>query len=267
MSSNADDLPANSNLNNTTNKCLDSEADVKEMARAIIFGQENQRLLVADAKPAPNFKHLPADDDDDEFNRLIAVLVADAPAPNIKPLPANDDDDEFNRLIDSTIHDPHPRPRPYDVRPSTVVLLRSFSVNNTLGDNEQALLEIINAHVTNGKMRELLTIYEKALDIEPIMPRLGNNWKKGNRKMNNITRWHAWKMHKSLEANISDHLGERFEFISILHFALFMLANNGYVRKHRVGSCANQTKWGKINTKPIGRSYSTIAKILNKTLA
>jgi hypothetical protein len=247
MSSNAneDDLPTNSNLNNTTNKCLDLEADVKEMARAILFGQENHRSLVADAKPAPNIKPLPADDDDD------------------------DDDDEFNSLIDSTIHDPHPHPhpRPYDVHPSTVVLLRSFSVNNTLGDNEQALLEIINAHVTNGKMRELLTIYEKALDIEPIMPRLGNTWKKGNRNIRkNLTRYHAWKMHKSLEANISEHLGERFEFISILHFTLFMLANNGYVRKHRE-SCAKETKWGQIKNKPIGRSYYTIAKILNKTLA
>ena len=152
----------------------------------------------------------------------------------------------------------------------TIEILRLLSCDNTLHLHSPALRMVVTSYSSDKKTNLLLSIYESALNITSVMPMLGD-WKKGSREgKTKLNGYHVYGMRKSVEDAISYKLQERFQFISIVHFTLFMLATKGYVRQHEK-SWANHSgtphhvKWRDLSPH-IQRGYNTVAPFLRDGL-
>jgi len=157
----------------------------------------------------------------------------------------------------------------------TIEILRHLSCDHTLHLHSPALRMVVTSYSSDKKTKHLLlSIYESALNITSVMPMLGD-WKKGSREgKTKLNGYNVYGMRKSVEDAISYKLHERFQFISILHFTLFMLATKGYVRQHEK-SWANHSgtkmpphhvRWRDLS-RSIKRGYSTVAPFLRDGLS
>ena len=126
-----------------------------------------------------------------------------------------------------------------DNNAGTITSLWQLSKDIILYTKKPELDALTRTYNTNAKRNELLLLYEAALNITSIRGRL-TNWAEGTSitRANRLTGWNAFTMRHSVEGQISRQLGQRFNFVSIVHFILFMLANNGYKREHRTSKNA-----------------------------
>jgi len=128
---------------------------------------------------------------------------------------------------------------------SSISILMTLSNDATLYTNQSYFDQLIARYNTDDKKKELLLLYETALNITSIGGRL-KNWTRGDGvNSKRLTGWNAFLMRHSVEAHISRSLGYRFNFVSIVHFILFMIANNGYKRGHRKGS-ERKSNWSEL---------------------
>lgn len=128
-----------------------------------------------------------------------------------------------------------------DNNAGTITSLWQLSKDIILYTKKPELDALTRTYNTNAKRKELLLLYEAALNITSIRGRLTKtNWAEGTSitRANRLTGWNAFTMRHSVEGQISRQLGQRFNFVSIVHFILFMLANNGYKREHRTSKNA-----------------------------
>jgi hypothetical protein len=139
--------------------------------------------------------------------------------------------------------------------------LKHLSKDQLIGRSMKWVEIILLVFPKKEDKETLLKIYEMTMNLPSTTKILGLN--DGPRNKKELQGHLVYSKRASLEGIISSGT-PGFRFASLLHFALFYIANDGYHRIHRpnpVGSCSKRL-WNKL-PKDIKDGYTAIGKMIN----